>query len=102
MNDQYKKTQRRIRHRLFKIRVPGRRASDGLLDVNFPKEEQVTELEKLIEKKKLLKEEYPFDLPVMKERIQYSFIWDRFTLYEAENIEELVQMDPTDARFDLQ
>ena len=70
------------------MRIKGRRASEGLIGVVFPQEEQYNEVAKVIEKKKVLKEEYAYDLPVMKDRMEYSFIWDRFTLYEAANATE--------------
>jgi hypothetical protein len=102
MNEQYKKKQKRIRHKLFRVRIPGRRDSDGMLDVNFPFEEFHFDLEKQIEKKKLIKEDNNiFEIPIMKDRLHYSFIWDRYTLYEADNIQDLVRIDPTDHRLNL-
>ena len=40
-------------------------------------------------------------MPITRDRFQYSFIWDRFTFYENENLEDQIRIDPTDLRIDL-
>lgn len=76
-----------MRHKLYRVRIPGRRDSDGMLAVTFPMEEFHFDIEKQIEKKKAIKEDNNiFEVPIMKDRLHYSFIWDRYTLYEADNI----------------
>jgi len=55
MNEAYKKTQKIIRHSLYRVRVKRRRDSDGMLGVKFPIEEQHFDVEKLIDEKKKLK-----------------------------------------------
>lgn len=74
-----------MRNPNFRIRIPHRRTSDGLIKVKFPIEDQYFDLPKLIEKKKVIKEDRPYDMPITRDRFQYSFIWDRMTLYEAYN-----------------
>ena len=36
-----------------------------------------------------------------KDRLQYSFIWDRVNFNEADNIADIVKIDPTDKNVDL-
>jgi hypothetical protein len=57
MNIVYKKRQKVIRHPMYKVRQPHRRTSDGLIKVMFNIEEQHIDLEKMIEKKKAIKED---------------------------------------------
>jgi hypothetical protein len=49
--------------------VPHRRGSDGLIGVNFPLEEPYKEVATLIEKKKIIREDNPYDMPIMKDRL---------------------------------
>lgn len=100
-NKEYFKYQRQVRNPLSRIRIPHRRASDGLIKVKFPIEEPYFDLPKLIERKKVYKEDNPYDMPITRDRFQYSFIWDRFTFYENENLEDQIRIDPTDLRIDL-
>lgn len=86
MNIEYNKVQKKIRHNNFYVRVPQRRGSDGLIGVTFPIEEMYQEITKQIEKKKVIKEENPYEMPITKDRFEYSFIWDKFTLYEANDV----------------
>ena len=102
MNEIYYARQKRIRDRLGRVRVRGRRASDGMIGVIGHVEELRERIEKQVEKKKLIKEENPFDNPFTKERMEYSFLWDRFQLFNADNADEQVVIDPTDNRINLQ
>lgn len=84
------------------VRIKARRASDGMMGVVPYLEEFREDIDKLAEKRKIIKEEHPYEMPVMRSRMHYSFIWDRFTLFEADNAEELIAIDPTDTRLNLQ
>ncbi len=46
---------------MTRVRIKGRRTSDGMIGVNCYIEEYREKIEKQIEKKKILKEENPFD-----------------------------------------
>jgi len=84
------------------VRIRGRRGSDGMIGVTPFLEEFREDIEKLAEKRKAVKEENPYEMPVMRERMHYSFIWDRYTLFEMDNAEEIIAIDPTDNRLNLQ
>lgn len=88
MNDVYYARQKKIRDSFINVRIKGRRASDGMIGVLGNLEEFRERIEKLVEKKKLIKEENPFDMPYMRNRMQYSFIWDRIQLFNADNADE--------------
>lgn len=78
MNLLYYKRQQKLRDKMNQVRIKRRRGSDGLLGVPPGQIEEFREkIEKLVEKKKVIKEENPFDMPIMKDRMHYSFIWDR-------------------------
>ncbi|CDW80386.1 ef hand family protein [Stylonychia lemnae] len=102
MNQAYYKRQKMLRDKMSLVRVKGRRGSDGMIGVVPFLEEFREDLDKLAEKRKNIKEENPYDFPIMKDRMHYSFIWDRYTLFELENVEENIAIDPTDNRLNLQ
>lgn len=78
--------QRKLRDKLNRVRIKGRRASDGMIKVVPVHLEEFREnIDKMLEKRKQIKEDNPYQLPIMKERMHYSFIWDRYTLLEADN-----------------
>lgn len=58
LNEQYYRTEQMKRNLLARVRVPLRRGSDGMIGVTFPVEKFHDKIDKLIEKKKHLKEEY--------------------------------------------
>ena len=72
-NKWYFKDQRKQRNPNFRVRIPHRRASDGLIKVTFPMEDPYFDLAKLIEKKKQFKEDNPYEMPVTKDRFQYRY-----------------------------
>jgi len=53
-------------------------------------------LDEKVEKRKTVREDNPYDMPVTKDRMHYSFIWDRYTLFETE---DALIIDPADSRF---
>ena len=55
----------------------------------------------MLERKKDVRDLNTFDMPITKDRFYYSFIWDRFTFYEADNIGEMVRIDPTDLKLNF-
>ena len=57
-----------------------------MMGVACPLEEFHDDLQKVLEKKKLQREENPYEVPVLRDRLQYSFLWDRFTFLEADNV----------------
>ena len=102
MNLVYYAKQKKLRHRMAFVRQKGRRDSDGMIDVKMVHETFREEIDKLVEKRKAIREENPYEMPVMRDRMHYSFIWDRFTLFEADNQDDVIMIDPTDNRLDLQ
>eukprot|EP00347_Sterkiella_histriomuscorum_P006285 403353352 len=102
MNQAYYIRMKKMRDKMNLVRIRGRRASEGMMGVNQNLEEFREDIDKQVEKRKTIKEENPYELPVMRDRMHFSFIWDRYTLFEADNAEEMIQIDPTDNRLNLQ
>ena len=85
MNIVYYEKQKRLRNRMAFVREKGRRDSDGMIDVQMVHEKFRDDIDKLVEKRRVIREENPYEMPVMRDRMHYSFIWDKFTLFEADN-----------------
>lgn len=85
MNVQYYARQKKLRDKMAHVRIRGRRASDGMIAVQMVHEEFREDIDKLVEKRKIIREENPYEMPMTRDRMHYSFIWDRFTLFEADN-----------------
>lgn len=100
-NEEYSKEQVKLRDKMSRVRVRGRRGSDGMIKVGWFVEDYHDDLAKMIEKKKLQREENPYDIPVTRDRLHYSFIWDRYHFAEADNIADIIKIDPTDKNVDL-
>ena len=98
----YQKEQKQVSHPLFRVRQRIRRGSDGMIDVNYPQKDYIENEQKLILKMKKIREENPFELPILKERIQYSYIWDKFTFQENIQDEDLIRVDITDKRINFE
>lgn len=90
MNYDYYIMQKKARDILTQVRIKGRRTSDGMIGVAPWLEEFREDIDKQVEKRKTIKEEHPYEMPVLRERMHYSFIWDRYTLFEADNGEDQI------------
>jgi hypothetical protein len=102
MNEDYKKREAKRRHKMANVRVRGRRGSDGMIGVVIPFEDYHEDIEKQIEKKKNQCDDNKIDFPITKDRLYYSFIWDRFTFYDADNDQDIIRIDPTDKKLNMQ
>lgn len=102
MNTAYYARQKKLRDKMAYVRIRGRRASDGMIAVLMVHEELRQDIDKLAETRKIIREENPYEMPITRDRMHYSFIWDKYTLFEADNGDEMIVIDPTDARINLE
>lgn len=102
MNTAYYARQKKLRDKMAHVRIRGRRASDGMIAVLMVHEELRQDIDKLAETRKIIREENPYEMPITRVRMHYSFIWDKYTLFEADNGDEMIVIDPTDARINLE
>ncbi len=115
INEKYYKEQMVMRNKTAEVRKHRRRGSDGLIGVTFPIEDYREELNQMIEERATaLEEAFQWDeleeedmyqgLPIARDRLNYSFIWDRYQLFsvdEAALADGGITIDPTNKNLNL-
>ena len=72
------------------VRMPRRRASDGMIGVNMEQlfDTRLLDIGKIVEKKKFQLANNPGrDFPIKRERLYSSMIWDKYTFNDGDDVE---------------
>jgi len=97
------------------VRIHRRRGSDGLIGVTFPFEDyhedlpvvlddRQTALEEAFVWNEAAQEEEYIGMPIMRDRLSYSFIWDRYSLFTVDTnaiLDGGIRIDPTNKNINL-
>lgn len=115
MNEEYKREQLLMRNKTANVRIQHRRASDGLVGVNFPFEDYHEDIEVMVDDRAFAvedafewneagDEEIYQGLPIIRDRLHYSFIWDRYGEVNIDTMavmEAGIRIDPTNKNLNL-